>query len=209
MVNKYIRPTIKNTVVVPKRDNIVSYILAFVAVVSLIFNYIVMKETAYPKPDLRILESSLCFDGRAINEESYLDSLYVILKLYNDGNKTTSINEILFNLEETSNTPLVVRYMSVSPPKPIYRGENSILVVKIIPLRLGPIYPDQSQLYKLPYKPAYEEWKKMAHKLSFYMDFPLERYIWLETTINYGNDWETEKSIKINNVKAIDPNKYR
>ena len=90
---KEISETLKTATTKPKRTTLYTIInisLVLIAIVSLVFNY----KIVYPKPKLIIKNASINFDIKAKDDSTFLDSLYVKLNIMNDGNKTTSLNNI-------------------------------------------------------------------------------------------------------------------
>lgn len=208
-LRKYSKPIIKNEIIVPKQTHFTSYILAFVAVISLVLTAILTYKVVFPKPDLKIIESPLCFDGRAIQDTAYLDSLYLELQLYNDGNKSTSVSKIRFFLEDPEDSTIIIKHYFISRPKLINAGETSTSLIKILPRRIGSYsQTTKNTLYTLPYKSEHDSWKKLSYHVGVILDLHLKRKISFKTEVYYGDNNIVEKAIIVNNIKAVDPNYY-
>jgi hypothetical protein len=73
-------PIKKNEINLPKPNRFLDWLLASIAVLSLLVNIILTWKTGFPESNIKIIDMSLSCDDRVVNDNKYLDSLYLYLR---------------------------------------------------------------------------------------------------------------------------------
>jgi len=198
---------------IPKQK--LSFFMALIALLSLITNFVLVYRTSYPEPDLQIQSIKIGYNSKSVIDSTYLDSTFLVFKLYNNGLKQGVVNNIKIKIYDPKDTTANSTYSdAIYKPKIIPPGNMEEYCFKLNIIRFSTIQGFNT--YKYPYKYSRQEWYNMAHLTN--ENFPLEnlkperllsRNLIFEITVWYPLDKKIIKRKSIKSLIAINVDYYK
>ena len=180
-------------------------------VVLLITLYIAYKST-FTKAELHIFETKLFFDDSIVTDSLQTETPYVMVKIYNNGNKTTSLKEITFKIKDEAFNRINTDAEVISFPNYIRPGYTWQYIFKLksnAVKKMDEKGTVQFWRYQYPLKTTYNEWLEHYNDLKGYIigypGFSLNRPILIEVSAHLINETIIEKTeIKSIAVEDVD-----
>ena len=201
---------VENKIHIPKGKHIIPIIALIFSAVSLGISCLSTYWNTWPRYSLKIIDTSVDANYKAYKFKNYLDTNYVYVRVYNEGNKPISINNMRVNIEDANDYPLFVTQDIIYKPKVIYPEEIAECLMQIFLVRVK--NPPPSNISELIYKFKYTnylEWKMISDSLKILPLLNLDKEIKYSVTIYYSGNKQAYAERTVSVIGLKNPDKYK
>jgi len=186
-LNRKPKIIIKN-IEVSRHSKFTTYFIGPATLLVLIISLYLAYKSTFPKPDLNILETKLLLDDIVKLDSLQINNIFAKVKVFNNGNKTTSIKEIGFLIHDSLYTRTHTKAYIISYPKYIRPGYSEDYIFKLSTNILNKKEGQSISKYNYPIKHTYKEWRNqhgILKKVGYsYNLFLLKRQIEVEVAVH-------------------------